>query len=363
MGGLRLGLIGLGTMGQRVHLPNFLRAPDCQVVAVADVRANLAVDVARRFGIPKATLTAEELIADPELDALAMLLPPQLNPPLGIPALRSGKHLFVEKPLAVDAAPARALAAAAAEAGRALSCGYMKRYDPGVVAAKALLEQLHTSGELGAIAAAEYEFFEGDWTRNFSPLTVASAQPSRPMAQIEGGGVPTFVRPEHTHLYFALATNKCHQVNLMRWLLGDPAALAFSRLRPPAGQRGATRLLAIFDYGSYDCTLRTAQTFTEHHWEELTIHFEHGWLRLQLPPPLAENLPARLQVYRKGTGRQEIAPTWEWAFRREAAHFVQCALGRAPNLSPGDDSVKDLEILEVLYHRQYLGEPEARWSF
>lgn len=363
MSDLRLGLIGLGTMGQRVHLANFLRVPGCQVVAVADTRGDLATGVARRFGIPKATHRAEELIEDPELDALALILPPQLKPVLGIPALRSGKHVFVKKPLAVDAAQARSLVVTAAQAGRQLTCGYMKRYDPGVVAAKALLHQFQQSGELGAVTAAELEFFEGDWTRNFSPPVVESSEPGRPHAQIDGGGVPAFVRPEHAQLYFALATNKCHQVNLIRWLLGDPTELSYCRLRQPAGRRGSTRVLAIFDYGSFDCTLRTAQTFTEYFWEELTIHFETGWLRLQLPPPLAENLPARLQVYRKGGGLQEIAPTWEWAFRREAAHFVQCALGSVPNLSPGDDSVKDLEILEAIYRRQYLDEPEARWSF
>jgi len=117
----------------------------------------------------------------------------------------------------------------------------------------------------------------------------------------------------------------------------------------------------VFDYGSFDCTLRVAHTAGEHWWEQVTVHFQRGWLRLELPPPLAPNRPARVLLYRAGSGLQEFAPAWEWAFRREAQHFVQGALGRAPNLSPGDDSTQDLLIFETIYRRCILGDLQARW--
>jgi predicted dehydrogenase len=111
---VRVGIVGLG-FGERVLLPGFRACAGCEVTAVAAGRAGHARDVAAREG-----LTAhdgwESLVSDPRVDAVVVATPPALHAPVAIAALRAGKHVFCEKPLAADLEAAERMAAAAREA-------------------------------------------------------------------------------------------------------------------------------------------------------------------------------------------------------------------------------------------------------
>src|SRR3712207_5928613 len=69
---VRLGYVGCGYMAQRVHLPNLLSIPDCEVVALAEVRQELGKQVQSRLGIPKLYKDHEAMLADPEIEAVAV---------------------------------------------------------------------------------------------------------------------------------------------------------------------------------------------------------------------------------------------------------------------------------------------------
>jgi predicted dehydrogenase len=98
---------------------------------------------------PDARMTArfDDLIGDPDLDAIAVATPVPTHHALAAAALRSGKHVFVEKPLAWTAAEARDLQALAAERSRTLMVGHLLRFHPGVVKLRELID----SGELGDV--------------------------------------------------------------------------------------------------------------------------------------------------------------------------------------------------------------------
>jgi myo-inositol 2-dehydrogenase / D-chiro-inositol 1-dehydrogenase len=139
---VRLGLIGLGDVAVRAHLPAILREPRAELVAVADL------DESRLGAAPAGvhrTTDVEELLADPTVDAVVVATPPHATATLAAAALEAGKYVLAEKPLAPTSAETAPVAAAAGAAER-LQIGLTYRHHPAVER----LRQLVSAAELGA---------------------------------------------------------------------------------------------------------------------------------------------------------------------------------------------------------------------
>src|SRR5690606_5130774 len=118
MSAIRLGYVRCGFMAQKVHLPNLLSIPGCEVIALAELRAELGSQVQQRLGIPKLYGDHQALLADPDVDAVAVSAAFAVQGEIARDALLAGKDVFMEKPMAVSLAQADALVAAAKQAGR-----------------------------------------------------------------------------------------------------------------------------------------------------------------------------------------------------------------------------------------------------
>ena len=142
----RIGVLGAGFMGANHTRLLATEVSGATPVAIADVDFARATALAERHGL-RALASAEDLIADAEVDAVLIASPDPSHEPLALAAISAGKPALVEKPLATDAAGCRRIVEAELAAGRRLvQVAYMRRYDPGYVAMKATL----TSGRLGA---------------------------------------------------------------------------------------------------------------------------------------------------------------------------------------------------------------------
>jgi len=128
---VKIGYVGCGFMAQKVHIPNFVSIPECELVALAEVRRELGRKVQNRYGIPKLYSDHTELANDPEIEAIAVSADFALQGEIAKDLLRAGKHVFMEKPMAVSIEQAEAIVAASKESGKKLMVGYMKRYDAG----------------------------------------------------------------------------------------------------------------------------------------------------------------------------------------------------------------------------------------
>jgi len=113
---IRVGIVGTG-YGQAVLVPAFRQDPRFEVVALAASRPGKAREVAEKLGVPGAHDGWEPLLADPALDAVAVAVPPSLQPEIACAAAQKGKHLLLEKPLAVDLAGALRVRDAIRETG------------------------------------------------------------------------------------------------------------------------------------------------------------------------------------------------------------------------------------------------------
>src|SRR6478672_635760 len=167
---IRLGYVGCGFMAQHVHLPNFSTLPQCALLAVAEQRPRLARTVADRFAIGKVYSHHSELATDPEIDAVAVSANYAQQGEIAADLLKAGKQVFMEKPMAVSVRQAENILEAAAEGGTRLMIGYMKRYDPGTLLAKATIRQWLQDGTKGRLLYARNHGFGGKWLNGLSPV-------------------------------------------------------------------------------------------------------------------------------------------------------------------------------------------------
>jgi predicted dehydrogenase len=143
---LRIGVVGLGYWGPNLAR-NFAAIAGCELAYCCDPSEAARQRVGQAFPRTKVTADIDELLGDPGLDAIALATPVPTHARLAVTVLDSGKHCFVEKPLAQSAADAEAAVAAAHTADRVLMVGHLLEYHPGV----AKLKELKDSGELGEI--------------------------------------------------------------------------------------------------------------------------------------------------------------------------------------------------------------------
>jgi scyllo-inositol 2-dehydrogenase (NAD+) len=140
---IRIGVAGLGGMG-RVHAENALSVRGAQLVAVASTRPDQAREVARELGVRACTY--DELFGADDVDAIVVAARSVDHSAVGQEVLRSGKHLFLEKPGATTLAEHDALSAeASARPAAVVQIGYQRRFDAAFVEA----ERLVTAGAIG----------------------------------------------------------------------------------------------------------------------------------------------------------------------------------------------------------------------
>jgi len=141
---LRIGVAGLGYWGPNLAR-NFAALPGCELAWCCDPSEAARARVGLQFPGVSFTDRFDDLLADPSLDAVALATPVPSHAELAVRVLESGKHCFVEKPLAQSVTEAERAVAAADASGRVLMVGHLLEYHPGI----RKLKELADSGELG----------------------------------------------------------------------------------------------------------------------------------------------------------------------------------------------------------------------
>jgi predicted dehydrogenase len=308
---LQIAIVGLGFMGA-THVRATQKLPSVRLAGVVDsdekkLSGDLR-DVGGNLGVPGELLDfsdvrkfrrLEEALADPAIDAVDICLPTDLHASAAIMALRAGKHVLVEKPIALDAAAGEEVVREAEKSGRILMAGQVLRFLPAYSTAAKLIR----SGELGAIRMA--------WFRRNCARPAWGGWLTNP--QRSGGGI------------FDLLI---HDVDYAGWLFGEPASIS-----------------AV---GSGDLI---SATF---HYPGAPVVIEGGW-HAQGPYPFSmaftvagdlgtlefssAGLP--LTLSRKNAGASELVETPETdGFEREIGYFAECVAGnRQPEYCPPRESV------------------------
>lgn len=200
MSKIKWGIIGCGNVTEVKSGPAFNRAPSSELVAVMRRSADKAEDYARRHGVPRWYSDADQLISDPDVNAIYIATPPAYHEQYALAALAAGKPVYVEKPVALSAASAVKMNEVASRAGVPFTVAHYRR---GLAVFKRIKELL-SAGAIGDIRFIRMELFQPLQ----SDMIAQTEENWRVDPAISGGG-----------LFHDLAP---HQLDLIVWFFGYP---------------------------------------------------------------------------------------------------------------------------------------------
>lgn len=222
---LALGVAGLGR-AFTIMLPTLTRHPGVKVVAAADPRADARARFESDFG-GRAYDSVQALCADPAVQAVYVATPHEHHAAHAIAALRAGKHVLVEKPMAVTLAEAHSMVAAASATGRQLVVGPSHSFDAPIARTRALI----ASGAFGEVRMVHAAYYTDFLYRPRRPEELDTAR---------GGGV--------------MFSQAAHQVDVVRLLAGARAASVRAMAGawdPSRATEGAYAAVVSFDGGAF----------------------------------------------------------------------------------------------------------------
>ena len=342
----RLGFIGTGMMGQLAHLANYTRLRDvgeCEIAGVTDLKPRLAQAVAARYAVVHIYANTEQLLADPEIDAVVCIQQWPNNYPLVKQILLSGKSVITEKPMVGRVDEAQELVRLANERGLLYAVGFMKRYDPGVELAKRLVDGLCASGELGPLLTIDALCNGGDWLHNVeTPLRV---EDDTPLPQPTPSYPDGCREAERRAAYGYLVNIFSHNINLVHHLLSAELQPKYAIFHRNSAMSAVLR---------HEDTLVTVHggSMAAHEWRErTTLTFARGEITIETPTPMNRQRSAEVTLLHKGkdgwtTTRHH--PPVEWAFFRQAQGFVRALAGKEPLRAPATTCVWDVRVMERL---------------
>lgn len=336
---LRIGFVGVGAMGQAAHLKNYAALPDCEVVAIAELRPQLARRVAAKYGVPNVYESAGEMLACETLDGIVAPQQFQFHGQVVTPLYSAGVPVFTEKPLAASVEVGERMLEALRSGGSWHMVGYHKRSDPAVMWAKAEIERLKSSGELGALRYVRILMPSGDWVQGGMSDVLFSDEPVPP----PGADAPAADMDAATYeAYVSFVNYYIHQVNLMRHLIGEPYRVVYA---DPSGvmlaTQGESGIAGTIEMTPYRTTLD---------WQEsVLVAFERGWIKLDLPAPLVINRAGRVEAFydvdEDATPRTLVPqlPSTH-AMRQQAVNFLRAIRGESEPLCEAPEALDDLKV-------------------
>ncbi|MBI1775950.1 MAG: Gfo/Idh/MocA family oxidoreductase [Proteobacteria bacterium] len=347
---LGIGVVGAGIVGQVAHIANYRQFNDCQIVALADLRAELCRRVGERFGIPRLYRSHLELLQDPAVEAVVVVTNRPATGPVVLDALEASKQVFSEKPMAHTLAQATRLVEAAEARNLRYAVGFMKRHDAGLQTGKRLFDALLADGSLGKLVFARCYCFTGDFAANVDDYVMTAEQ--RPEGLKIWPIAPDWMPEAWVRPYAQFLNVFVHDVNTFRYVMGRTPELLDVRLGQPTGH------IVTFDFGTCLGVMELGETSVPGWHEGLEIFFEKGRLLIEFAAPLLRNASAQVTLERAGGARETIMPAidWSWAFRRQTEAFVKDVRTGSLPLGNGRDALEDLRLIEEIWRRHLAAE-------
>lgn len=328
---LKLGVLGCGSIAQIAHLPALAKAANVVVTAACDASPE-CLERARQFvDIGSVYQDMERFLAEADIEAVLIPVPDAFHAELSIAAMRAGKHVLVEKPLAVTLEECEAMVRTADETGRQLQIGCMKRYDPALQFAHRFVAE-----EMGERLSLHGWYCDstshGRYVRSLG----------RPRVSPPTKKTPTTARPVENGLLFG---HGVHLIDTIRYFGGEVAAVsAMHTERFGAHSWHATLAFRDGGVGSLELTCAARMDW----FEGFHMHGEHGSIRARIPFPYY-NRPSEVSVYdaRRQEYRTPLAPDSD-AYQRQMEGFAQAILDGRPVTPDGRDGLADHQVLSAI---------------
>ncbi len=345
---VRLGIIGVGQIGKS-HLRNYSEVPGAKMVAAADIDGPELKRVAEQFGIPHTYKDFRQLLKRDDIEAVDVCLHNNFHSPVSVAAMRAGKHVYCEKPLAGSYVDAKAMVDAAKEYKRNLHMQLGTLYSKETKAARRLIED----GLLGKL----YHGRATGFRRRGRPF-------------VDGYGTASFVKKE-VAAGGALYDMGVYHIGQMLYLLGLPEVLRISgKVYQETGMDPGRRESSGYNVEELGLGfVRLAGGITMDMIESWAIHLNE----FESSSVVGSKGGIRLRPFGFYTTQSDIEmdstfdlDSWDWregqlrpdqhdAFRSSQHHWIAALQKRVKLLPTGEIGLKTMLVSEGIYLSDRLG--------
>ena len=315
---VRWGIISTANIGLARVLPGMLQSEICEIAAMSSRDINKARAAADKLGIPKAYGSYEELLADPDIDAVYNPLPNHMHVDWSIKALNAGKHVLCEKPLGLDTKDAQRLLDAAADYPHLkVMEAFMYRFHPQWIEAKELVKN-GSIGELKTIHSF-FSYFNND------PNNV------RNMLDIGGGG---------------LMDIGCYSISLSRFLFGKLPKRVVGIVDRDPEFKTDRMTSGVLDFESGTSTFTCSTQLIPY--QRVQIIGTMGRVEIEIPfnaPPDAET---RLWIHSNEGMEEKCFPICN-QYQLQGDAFSKAILENTPTPTPLADAIENMTVIDALF--------------
>jgi predicted dehydrogenase len=328
---IRWGVLGVAGIALKRVIPGMKKSSSLEILAIASRDGGKASSAADTLGIPRAYGSYEELIADPDIDAIYNPLPNHLHLPWTVKAAEAGKHVLCEKPIAMDTAETRSMIEARDRTGVVVGEAFMVRTHPQWLRTRELI----TSGQFGdlKLTTCKFTYFN------------KAAENIRNIKEYGGGG---------------LMDIGCYPVTMSRFLFGrEPKrVLGLFEFDPESGIDRLSSGILDFDRGQsiFGCS---TQLVPSQSFEALCVS---GRIEIGIPFNTPPDEPAQIKVDDGSQlgGRNARTETFDVCdqYQLQAEAFGDAIQGKAPVPVSLEDAFANMAVIGALFKSGETG----RWE-
>jgi predicted dehydrogenase len=317
MNKVRWGILSTSNFAQAKIIPALLKCERAEVAAIASRDQARADEVARKFGIPKAYGSYEELLADPEIEVIYNPAPNHLHVPWTIKALEAGKHTLCEKPIGLSAAEALQLLEASKKYPKLkVMEAFMYRHHPQWRLARKLVED----GSIGALRTIHsfFSYFNDD------PDNI------RNKADIGGGG---------------LMDIGCYNISLSRLIFGEEPRRVMGILDYDPKFKTDRIASGILDFGRGTATFTCSTQLASY--QRANIFGDMGRIEIEIPFNAPPDRPCRIW-HGASAGVEEITFDICDQYTIQGEEFSLAIINDTPVPTPIEDALANMKVIEAV---------------
>jgi predicted dehydrogenase len=319
MNKVRWGILSPARIGTKTVIPAMQQGAYCTITAIASRDLRRAQAAAAELGIERAYGAYEELLADPEIDAIYNPLPNHLHVPWSIKALHAGKHVLCEKPIALTAAEAQELADVARKYPHLkIMEAFMYRHHPQWQRARKLVAE----GQIGKLRTIHTIF----------SYYLDDGQNIRNRADAGGGG---------------LMDIGCYAISVPRFIFGTEPLRACGIIEYDERFNTDRLTSAILDFGTGTATFTCSTQLTP--FQRVNIFGTEGQIEIEIPFNAPTDRPCKIW-HRQGNKIEEIGFDICNQYTIQGDLFSQAILNNTAVFTPLEDAVANMRVIDAVLH-------------
>ena len=349
---VRVGIVGLGVVAQVTHIPVLTSLPErFAITAICDVSRQLVDAIGDRLHLPAGTrhTDADDLFARPDVDIVFSLTSDEYHAEQAVAALGHGRHVLIEKPMALNRRDAEAIVRARDAAGRQVIVGYMRRFADAFTMMKGRLP------DLGPITYVRVRDIIGPnaWfidqvadILSFDDLTAAQKRDRTDRGREQVTSAIGEAAPDLVSAYRMLCGLGSHDLSAMRELIGRP-----DRVIAAESWRDGRFTVATFAREDFRVTFEMGVDRQGRFDAHIAVYGETGTMTVSYDTPYIRHLPTTLTIERtegEAYHVETIRPTFTDPYTRELIHVHDVLHGRATPKTTPEDSLDDLDLFREI---------------